>query len=76
VGGEEIARVSEFKYLGRILSEDDVERSAIEANLKKARATWVMFKKLLTREHSSRWVVGFFYKAIIHPSLWGPKPGY
>jgi hypothetical protein len=53
VGGEEIKRVSEFKYMGRIVSEDDDDTLAIEANLKKAKAKWAMFKRLLTREHAS-----------------------
>jgi hypothetical protein len=57
VGGEKINRVSKFKYLGRgVVSEDDDDDDntpAIEANLKKARTKWAMFKKLLTRETAS-----------------------
>ena len=69
VGGDEIKRVREFKYLGRILSEKDDDSPAIEANLRKARAKWAMFKKLLTREHMSRKVMGYFYKAIVQSIL-------
>ena len=69
VGGTEIKRVTEFKYLGRIVSEDDNDSLAIEANLKKARAKWAMFKRLLTREHASRRVMGYFYKAIVQAIL-------
>jgi hypothetical protein len=35
VGGDEIKRVSEFKYLGRIVGEDDDDTPAIEANIEK-----------------------------------------
>ena len=33
MGGEKINRVSKFKYLGRVVSEDDDDSPAIEANL-------------------------------------------
>ena len=69
VGGEEIKRVREFKYLGRIVSEDDDDTPAIEANIKKARTKWAMFKRLLTRERASRRVMGHFYKAIVQSIL-------
>ena len=65
MGGEKINRVSKFKYLGRVVSEDDDDSPAIEANLKKARMRWAMFKRLLTRENASRRVMGCFYKAIV-----------
>ena len=72
--GEEIKRVSaEFKYLlvGRIVSEEDDDTPAIEANLKKSNAKWSMFKKVLTREQrrASRRVMGHFYKAIVQSIL-------
>jgi hypothetical protein len=69
VGGEEMKRVREFKYLGRIVSEGDDDTPAIEANLKKAKAKWAMFKKLLTRERASRRVMGHIYKAIVQSIL-------
>ena len=41
VWGDAIKRVSTFKYLGRIVSEDDDDTTpAIEENLKKAKAKW------------------------------------
>ena len=69
VDGEEIDRVDHFKYLGRVVSDDDDDSLAIEANLKKAKAKWAIFKKLLTRETASRRVMGYFYKAIVQSVL-------
>ena len=69
MNGEEIQRVDEFKYLGRIVSEKDDDSKAIEANLKKAKRKWAMFKRLLTREDASRRVMGYFYKAIVQSRI-------
>ena len=61
----------EFKYLGRIVSENDDGTSAIEANLKKAKMNWAIHKTLfLTKEHAaSRRVMVHFYKAILVQSI-------
>jgi hypothetical protein len=61
-GGEEIKRVKTFKYLGRMVSEDDDDTPAIDANIKKAKAKWAMSKKLLTRKRCSRRVMDIFTK--------------
>ena len=65
VGGVEIERVTKFKYLGRVVSDDDNYAVAIGTNLKNARTQWVIFKKPLTTECASRRVVGHLYKAIV-----------
>ena len=52
-----------------MVSEDDDDTPAIDANIKKAKAKWAMFKKLLTRERCSRRVMGHFYKAIVQSIL-------
>lgn len=40
IRGEEIERVKEFRYLGRILDENDNVRKCILVQLKKARGWW------------------------------------
>jgi ribosome-binding protein aMBF1 (putative translation factor) len=40
IGDEELETVKEFKYLGRITSDDDDDLPAVRDNLKKARARW------------------------------------
>ena len=47
------------------MSENDDDKPAIEANLKKAKAKLAMYKRLLTREHASGRVMGHFYEAIV-----------
>jgi hypothetical protein len=47
-----------------MVSDDGYGTPAIEANVKKARMKWAMFKKRLTRENAFRWVMRHFYKAI------------
>ena len=50
VNGGEIERVKEFKYLGRIFSENEDDTKCIEGNLKKARSRWWRISKVLKRE--------------------------
>ena len=40
INGEKIERVKEFRYLGRILTEDDDDSRCIEDQLKRARSRW------------------------------------
>ena len=69
VNGEEIRRVDNFDNLGRIVSKKGDDSKVIEANLKKARRKWAMFKRLLTREDTSWRVMEYFYKAIVQSIL-------
>ena len=50
INGEKIERVKEFRYLGRILTEDDDDSRCIEDQLKRARSRWWRMAKLLKRE--------------------------
>ena len=50
-------------------ADADDDSQAIEANIKKARMKWALFKRLLTRENASRRVMGCFYKAIVQSVL-------
>ena len=45
--GESLHRVEVFKYLGRLVSYDDVDTQAIRGNLKKCRKTWARISKVL-----------------------------
>jgi hypothetical protein len=44
----------EFRYLGRILSQDDHDLSACVRNIQRAKAKWAAVSKVLTREERLR----------------------
>lgn len=67
--GVPLTRVSTFKYLGRILSEDNTDWPAVLKNVKKARAKWAMVRKVLVRDQASPRVSGYFYKAVVQSVL-------
>jgi hypothetical protein len=47
VQGDVLERVEVFKYLGRLLSQDDDDIQAIRAQMRKARATWARVGQVL-----------------------------
>lgn len=53
INGEKVEKVKEFRYLGRILTEDDDGFRYIEDQLNKARTRCWHIDKLLTREGSN-----------------------
>jgi hypothetical protein len=66
VNGEKIDKVSEFKYLGRILEETDDDEHAANRQLSRARARWGgRIAKILTIDGASPRVMGYFYKKVI-----------
>jgi len=65
VNGENIDKVSEFKYLGRILEETDDDEHAANRQLTSARARCGCTAKILTIDGASPRVMGYFYKANI-----------
>jgi len=57
--------VSVFKYLGRPLSNQDIDWSEVYSNLKKTRPRWARVSRVLAREGADTRVSGMFYKAVI-----------
>ena len=58
-------RVEVFKYLGRLLAQDDDDIQAICVQLRKARGTWACVGQVLRTENVTPWVVVKFYKAVV-----------
>jgi hypothetical protein len=54
IGDEALERVTKFRYLGRILSQDDKDLSACVPNLQRAKAKWAAVSKVLKREGASK----------------------
>lgn len=69
INGQKIERVKEFRYLARILIEDDYDSRCIEDQLKRARSRWWCMAKLLKREGANPFQMGRFYMAVVHAVL-------
>jgi exonuclease III len=70
VKGNPIERVSEFKYLGRMITETDDDWCAVNRNLKRAQATWARVRKLLAQEKKkSPKAAASIYKAVVQAIL-------
>ena len=65
IQGEEIERVREFKYLGRILTNNDNDTKCIDNALAKTRRQWNCIGKMLKREGANAEIMGRFYITIV-----------
>ena len=69
VHGDVLEQVEVFKYLGRLLAQDDHDIQAICAQLWKARATWARVGQVLRSKNASPRVSAKFYKAVVQAVL-------
>jgi hypothetical protein len=69
VEGSLLARVQDFKYLGRWLSQDDSDTLAVQHNLQKARKCWGQLSRLLSRHHARPRTMARFYTAVVQAIL-------
>ena len=58
-----------FKYLGRLLANDDGDLRTVRKNLKKARWVWARLQNVLESEGAEPRVCGMFYKAVVQSVL-------
>jgi hypothetical protein len=65
IGEQEIEMVRVFKYLGRMVRDDDKDTLALKHNLKKAQGTWARLRKSLCHDNTNWKTMGYFYKAVI-----------
>ena len=61
--------VSEFRYLGRIISKDDTDDSAAYTRLQKAKQVWGRFSTLLRTDGASVLTMSRFYRTVIQQTL-------
>jgi hypothetical protein len=54
VHGDVLERVEVFRYLGRLLSQDDDDIQAVRSQLCKARGTWAWVGQVLRRENAPK----------------------
>ena len=69
IGAEPIEYVPDFRYLGRILSEDDSDDMAAYTRMQKAKRVWGRFSHLLRLDGASVETMGRFYRTIIQQTL-------
>ena len=70
MGGRQINKVKIFKYLGRMITDEDDDLPAMELQLKKARGAWGRIGKILKKKTKSNpKVMATFYKVIIQSIL-------
>ncbi len=62
-------RVKVFRYLGRLLSQDNDGVQAVRNQICKARGTWARIGQVLRRENAPPRVSAKFYKAIVQSVL-------
>jgi hypothetical protein len=69
VNGQVLQRVTEFKYLGRILDAEDNDQKAIKYNLTKAKQQWGRLTKVLASTKGKPRTMAKFYMAIVQAVL-------
>jgi hypothetical protein len=69
VRGDVLQHVEVYKYLGRLMAQDDDDIQAIWAQIWKARATWARVGQVLRSKNASPFVAAQFYQAIVQAIL-------
>jgi exonuclease III len=64
-----IETVMEFKYLGRVVKNDDGDWPAVIQNVKKATATWGRICRILSKEGANPKAMASIYKAVVQAVL-------
>jgi hypothetical protein len=69
VHGEALKKVEVFKYLGRMMAQDDNNVQAMQHQLHKAQGTWARIGQVLRSENPTPRVAAKFYKAVVQAVL-------
>ena len=67
--GTKMRAVTEFKYLGRFMTNTDDDWPAVARNIRKARASWGRLARILVREGADLKVTRSFYTAVTQQVL-------
>ncbi len=67
--GDVLERVEVFRYLGRLLLQDDDDVQAVRNQLCKRHGTWARIGQVLRRENAPPRISAKFYKAIVQSVL-------
>jgi hypothetical protein len=69
VHGDVLERVKVFKYLERLLAQDDNNVQAVHHQIPKARAIWAHVSQVLQGEKATPCIAAMFYKAVVQSVL-------
>ena len=69
VDGKEIKTVSEFRYLGSVVKDDDTDGATILGSITRARGKWSRSGRLLTRVGANPMAMGLLYNIIVQTVL-------
>ena len=69
VNGIPIETVKEFKYLGRVVKNNDDDWPAVNQNIKRARIAWGKIGRILSREGAQPKAMASIYKAVVQAVL-------
>ncbi len=69
VHGEVLERVEVYRYIGRMMAQDDNDIQAVRLQLWKARATWARVGQVLRSKNVTPSVAARFYQAIVQAIL-------
>jgi hypothetical protein len=64
-----LERVNVYKYLERLLSQDDDDVQAVRAQIRKARTTWARVRNVLWAQNGAPMTSALFYKAVVQSVL-------
>jgi hypothetical protein len=69
VNGQPINIVSEFKYLGRILDNNDSDWPAVKRAIQRARMTWGRLCRILSSKRATPEAMASIYRAVVQAVL-------
>ena len=64
-----LRKVDAFRYLERIMAQDDDSICAVRSQIKKARGIWAQASQILQAENALPKVSAKFYKAVVQPVI-------
>ncbi len=69
VNGDVLEWVEVYKYLRRMMAQDDDDTQALRAQLWKARTAWAWVGQVLWNENLSPFIAAQFYQAVVQAIL-------
>ena len=69
INGIALDNVTEFKYLGRIISADDRDDAVVSYNIKKATKAWYGMQHILSANGADPHTMACFYLAVVQAKL-------